>query len=63
MDHKKATAKQTLGFTMLSACCVSTDLDMYGYIEKLSTKDGFCRHLKNVLKIASISVGRHIKII
>ena len=34
---------------------------MYGYIEKLSKKDGFCRHLKNVLKIASISVGRHIK--
>ena len=45
---------------MLNACCVSTDLGMYGCMEKLMTKDGFCIYLKNVLKIASISVGGHI---
>ena len=28
---------------------LSTDLDMYGCIEKLVTKDGFCIYLKNVL--------------
>ena len=60
MDHKKEIAKQKLGFTMLNACCVSTDLSMYGCMEKLVTKDGFCIDLKNVLKIASISVGGHI---
>ena len=49
MDYKKEIAKQKLGFTMLNACCVSTDLDMYGCIEKLVTKDGFCIYLKNVL--------------
>ena len=53
-------AKQKLGFTMLNACCVSTDLGMYGCMEKLVTKDGFCMYLKNVLNIASISVGGHI---
>ena len=48
---------------MLNACCVSTDLDMYGCIEKLVTKDCFCIYLKNVLKVASISVGGHIYLI
>ena len=63
MDYKKELAKQKLGFTMLNACCVSMDLGMYGCIEKLMTKDGFCVYLKNVLKIASISVGGHIYLI
>ena len=48
---------------MLNACCVSTDFGMYGCMEKLVTKDGFGIHLKNVLKIASISVGGHIYLI
>ena len=60
MDYKKELAKQKLGFTVLNACCVSTDLGMYECMEKLVTKDGFCIYLKNVLKIASISVGGHI---
>ena len=63
MDYKKELAKQKLGFTMLNACCVSMDLGMYGCMEKLMTKDGFCVYLKNVLKIASISVGGHIYLI
>ena len=57
MDYKKEIAKQKLGFTMLNACCVSTDLGMYGDV---GDEDGFCIYLKNVLKIASISVGGHI---
>ena len=32
-------------------------------MEKLVTKDGFSKYLKNVLKIASISVGGHIYLI
>ena len=60
MHYKKEIAKQKLGFTMLNACCVSTDVGMYGCMEKLVAKDGFCIYLKNVLKIASISVGGHI---
>ena len=63
MDYKKEIAKQKLGFTKLNACCVSTDVGMYGCMEKLVTKDGFCIYLKNVLKIASISVGGHIYLI
>ena len=63
MDYKKEITKQKLGFTMLNACCVSTDLGMYGCIEKLVTKDGFCIYLKNVLKIASIRVSGHIYLI
>ena len=63
MDYKKEIAKQNLGFTMLNACCVSTDLGMYGCMEKLVTKDGFCICLKNALKIASISVGGHMYLI
>ena len=31
-------------------------------MEKLVTKDGFSKYLKNVLKIASVSVGGHITI-
>ena len=60
MDYKKEIAKQKLEYTMLNASCVSTDLGMYGCMEKLVTKDGFCIYLKNVLKIASISDGGHI---
>ena len=60
MHYKKEIAKQKLGFTMLNACCVSTDVGIYGCMEKLVAKDGFCIYLKNVLKIASISVGEHI---
>ena len=63
MDHKKEIAMQKLAFTMLNACCVSTDLGMYGCMEKLVKKDVFCMHLKNVLKIASISIGGHIYLI
>ena len=63
MDYKKEIAKQKLGFTMLNARCVSTDLGMYGCMEKLVTKDGFCIYLKNVLKIASISIGGHTYLI
>ena len=63
MDYKKEIAKQKLGFTMLNACCVSTDFDMYGCIEKLVTKDCFCIYLKNVLNIASVSFGGHIYLI
>ena len=63
MDFKKEIAKQKFGFTMLNACCVSKDLGMYGCMEKLVTKDGFCIYLKNVLKVASISVGGHIYLI
>ena len=63
MDYKKQIAKQKLGFTMLNACCVSTDLGKYGCMEKLVTKDGFCMYLKNILNIASISVGGHIYLI
>ena len=63
MEYKKQISKQKLGFTMLNACCMSTDLGMYGCMEKLVTKDGFCMYLKNVLNIASISVGGHIYLI
>ena len=46
MDYKKEIAKQKLGFTKLNACCVSTDVGMYGCMEKLVTKDGFCIYLR-----------------
>ena len=36
---------------------------MYGCMEKLETKDCFCIYLKNVLKIASTSIGGHIYLI
>ena len=42
MDYKKEIAKPKACFSMLSACCVSTDSDMYGCIEKSVAKDGFC---------------------
>ena len=42
MDYKKEIQKQKLGFTMLNACCVSTNSDMCGCTEKLVTNDGFC---------------------
>ena len=61
--HERNSKKQQLGFTMLNACCASTDLGKYGCMEMLVTKDGFCIYLKNVLKIASISVGGHIALI
>ena len=32
MDYKKEIAKQKLGFTMLNACCVSTEVWMYGEV-------------------------------
>ena len=63
MDYKKEITKQKLGCTMLNACCVSTDLGMYGCMEKLMTKEGLCVYLKNVLKIAYISVCGHIYLI
>ena len=34
MDYEQEIAMQKLAFTMLNACCVSTDSDMYGCMEK-----------------------------
>ena len=53
--HTKEIAKQKFGFTMLS---VWTDSDMYGYMANRWRTTVFAYiYLKNVLKIASISVG------
>ena len=40
--------------------CKRNRIQVDGCMEKLVTKDGFSIYLKNVLKIASISVGGHI---
>ena len=50
MDYKKEIAKQKLGFTMLNACCVSTDLGMHGCMGKLVSKDVFLHIFKERLK-------------